>query len=615
MKALLHSVFAVAASLAAAFAQTSQPQPPTAGKVEIFREADIKPGLQGIAWTVFEGTVAEPVPIEIIGVWKNAWGPKQSIILGKMGGKAQRTNVAGGMSGSPVYINGKLAGAVALRLSVFSPDAICGITPIENMLEINEIDKSKPSDAKAPATAATRAAALQLPGDMLRQVVSAGADTSLLQQQPLMVPIDTPLVLSGFGENTLREFGGFFQQMGVRPVQGGATGTLMSPKPVAGWQNSLKPGEAVAGILVSGDMSMTGLGTVSYNDGKRVLAFGHPFFKLGPVDMPMSRGEILMVLSSQFQPNKFGNATEIVGALRQDRHSGIMGLLGETAAMIPVSLKMRSANKTEKQLQFNVFVHPKWTPFLMMATLFNAIDQMNDFADNTTYRVSGDIRLANGARIDAATIQSPTDAPVAPPMVLAGWWGDKFNKLFLNAIDTPQLQSVNLTIDLLPERRTAAIESAWIGSSEVEAGTEIPVRVFLRPFRGPRIEKDVKVRIPAGLAKGDHRILLSDADTLNRFQTFAANSNRYLDIQQTISVINQERRNNRLYVSLVEQKPTVYAEDKTMPALPASVLNVMQSARTGNRALFSIPETAQEQSSVELDYAVTGNYALKVTVK
>ena len=619
MKALSPIVLAAAAfvTLAISIAQAQQQQPPTAGKVEIFKEADIKPGMQATAWTVFQGSDAEAVPIEIIGVWKNAWGPKQNIILGKMGGKAQRTNVAGGMSGSPVYINGKLAGAVALRLSVFSPDAICGITPIENMLEINEIDKTKPSDSKAPTAAINRAAALLLPGDMLRQVVSAGADAGLLRQQPLMIPIDTPLVLSGFGESTLREFGGMFQQMGVRPVQGGATGTLMSPKPVAGWQHSLKPGESVAGILVSGDMSMTGLGTVSYNDGKRILAFGHPFFNLGPIDMPMSKGEILMVLSSQFQPNKFGNATEIVGALRQDRHSGIMGLLGETAEMIPVTLKLRTHNKTvrEKELHFNVFVHPKWTPFLMMSTLFNSIDQMNEFADNTTYSVSGDIRLANGARINASTVQAPTDAPIAPPMVLAGWWGDKFNKLFGNAIDVPQLKSVNLTIDMLPERRSAAIESAWIASSEVEAGTEVPVRVFLRPYRGARIEKDVKVRIPAGLAKGDHRILLSDADTLNRVQTFAANSNRYLDMQQTVAIINQERRNNRLYVSLVEQKPTVYAEDKTMPALPASVLNVMQSARTGNRPLFSIPETAQEQSSVELDYAVTGNYALKVTVK
>ena len=613
MKVLSILVFALVA-----FAQITTP--PTAGKVEIFKEADLKPGMKAIAWTVFQGTEAEAVPIEIIGLWKNAWGPKQNIILGKMGGKAARTNVAGGMSGSPVYIDGKLVGAVALRLSVFSPDAICGITPIENMLEINEIDKSKPSDAKAPATAtaaAVKRAALELPGEMLRQVVAAGASDSLLQQQPLMIPIETPLTLSGFTDNTLREFGGMFQQMGVRPVQGGATGTLMSPKPAAGWQNSLKPGESVAGILVSGDISMTGLGTVSYNDGKRVLAFGHPFFNLGPIDMPMSKGEIIMVLSSQFQPNKFGNATEIVGALRQDRHSGIMGVLGETAEMIPVTVKLRThaSQIREKELHFNVFVHPRWTPFLMMSTLFNSLDGMNEFAEDTTYRVNGEVKMADGSSISAATMQAPSELPIAPPMVLAGWWGDKFNKLFLNAIEMPKVKAVNLTIDMLPERRTAAIESAWIASSEVEAGAEVPIRIFLRQFRGSRIEKEVKIRIPAGLAKGDHRILISDADTLNRAQNFAAASNRYLDLHQTVSLINQERRNNRLYVSLVEQKPTVFSEDKTMPSLPASVLNVMQSARTGNRPLFSIPETAQEQASVDLDHVVSGNYSLKITVK
>ena len=613
MKVLSILVFALVA-----FAQITTP--PTAGKVEIFKEADLKPGMKAIAWTVFQGTEAEAVPIEIIGLWKNAWGPKQNIILGKMGGKAARTNVAGGMSGSPVYIDGKLVGAVALRLSVFSPDAICGITPIENMLEINEIDKSKPSDAKAPATAtaaAVKRAALELPGEMLRQVVAAGASDSLLQQQPLMIPIETPLTLSGFTDNTLREFGGMFQQMGVRPVQGGATGTLMSPKPAAGWQNSLKPGESVAGILVSGDISMTGLGTVSYNDGKRVLAFGHPFFNLGPIDMPMSKGEIIMVLSSQFQPNKFGNATEIVGALRQDRHSGIMGVLGETAEMIPVTVKLRThaSQIREKELHFNVFVHPRWTPFLMMSTLFNSLDGMNEFAEDTTYRVNGEVKMADGSSISAATMQAPSELPIAPPMVLAGWWGDKFNKLFLNAIEMPKVKAVNLTIDMLPERRTAAIESAWIASSEVEAGAEVPIRIFLRQFRGSRIEKEVKIRIPAGLAKGDHRILISDADTLNRAQNFAAASNRYLDLHQTVSLINQERRNNRLYVSLVEQKPTVFSEDKTMPSVPASVLNVMQSARTGNRPLFSIPETAQEQASVDLDHVVSGNYSLKITVK
>src|SRR5205814_6638598 len=142
----------------------------------------------------------EAVPIEIIGLWKNQWGPRQDVILAKMGGKAARTNVAGGMSGSPVYIDGKLIGAVALRLSVFSPDAICGITPIELMLEINDFDQSRPSDAKAPDEVSKRAS-VEVPNDLLAQVVSAGASGRLPQQQQLMVPIETPLTFSGFSDN------------------------------------------------------------------------------------------------------------------------------------------------------------------------------------------------------------------------------------------------------------------------------------------------------------------------------------------------------------------------------------------------------------------------------
>ena len=162
-----------------------------------------------------------------------------------------------------------------------------------------------------------------------------------------MVPIETPLVFSGFHDNVLKEFGPMFNQMGITAVQGGAAAALRDPKPAKDWQDALQPGDAIAGVLVSGDMSVTGLGTATYNDGKRVLGFGHPLFNLGPVSMPMSKGEILMVLSSQFQPNKFGNATEIVGALKQDRHSGIAGDLGATADMIPVSVKVRQLHRCE----------------------------------------------------------------------------------------------------------------------------------------------------------------------------------------------------------------------------------------------------------------------------
>jgi hypothetical protein len=599
--------------------RAAEPARPRSGKVEIFREADLKPGMQATAWTVFAGTEPEPVPVEIIGIMKNAWGPKQDIILGKMGGKAIRTNVAGGMSGSPVYINGKLVGAVALRLSVFSPDAICGITPIELMLEINDFDKSTPSNARVPTKPAARAS-VEVPSGLLAQAVSAGSAAPFNPGSQLMVPIETPVTFSGFSENTLKQFSPIFQQLGMSAVQGGASGNLRSPKPAAGWEHALQPGDAVAGVLVSGDMSVTGLGTVTYNDGKRVLAFGHPFFNLGPVSMPMSKGEILMVLSSQFQPNKFGNATEIVGALHQDRHSGIMGELGDTAEMVPVDVKVRSFNDNntilkEKDLHFNVFVHQKWTPYLMMVTLFNSIEGLNDYADEATYRLSGQVELDGQPNLSLSTMQAPSELPMPAPMVLAGWWGDKFNRLFLNSVQTPKLRRVNATVDLLPERRIASIENAWTPTSEVEAGAEIPVKVFLRPYRGERIEREFHIKLPAGLSKGDHRILLSDADTLNRMQSVAGMMNRFIDIPQTVSLINQERTNNKLYVSLVEARPTIYSDDKTLPSLPASVLNVMQTGRTANRSMMSSAESAVEQMAIPFDRVVSGSYSLKITVK
>jgi hypothetical protein len=578
-------------------------EPPKAGKVEIMKASDVKPGMQAIAWTVFEGSKPEPVPIEIVGPWKNMWGPGQDVILGKMGGRAKVTNVAGGMSGSPVYIDGKLIGAVALRLSQFSPDAVCGITPIELMLEINEYDKSRPTDARAPGNVADTRAASSSP-------FGNGS----------MVPIETPLTFSGFARGTLENFSPIFSQLGITPVQGGAGSTLNSPKPVAGWEQSLNPGEAVAGVLVSGDMSITGLGTVTYNDGKRILAFGHSFFNLGPVDMPMSKGEVLMTLGSAFQPNKIANATEIVGALHQDRHSGIMGVLGQEAPMVPVTLKIRSFDsndhvKDERDLHFNVFEHQKWTPYLMMMTLYNSLSEMNVFMDEATYRLNGTVDLADHSSLNLNTMTASAEGPMPAPMALAAWWGDKFNRMFQNAVKTPQLQGVAVNVDVLPERRVASIENAWVASTDVRPGDEVPVKVFLRPYRGERLEREFNIKIPLGLAKGDHRIMLSDADTVNRIQSLASTTNRYLDLNEIVSLINQERSNNKLYVSLLESAPTAYFDDKTLPSLPSSVLNVMQAGRASTRPLVTAPESASEQMSLAFDYVISGSYSLKVTVK
>ncbi len=614
----LAAVAALAISLSAA--PTPPLERPQAGKVEIMKAADVKPGMKGVAWTVFEGTEPEAVPVEIIGAWRNAAGPRQDIILAKMGGRALRTGVAGGMSGSPVYIDGKMVGAVAYRISVFSPDAICGITPIESMLEIHDYDNSRPADAKTPDKLIRASAGIPIPGELLNQAVAAGASASLPLSSPLMVPIETPLTFSGFHPSTLEQFGPMFQQMGITAVQGGGGGVAGDGKPAKGWETALKPGDSIAAALVTGDVTVGALCTTTYNDGKRVLGCGHPVFNLGPVEMPMSKAEVLMVLSSQFQPNKFFNGTEIVGSLKQDRRSGISGELGAAAEMIPVRVKVRTFGESgaivkENELKFNVAVQQKWTPYLMMVTMFNALSSTNDFAEESTYRLTGNIEFASGPGISLTTMLAPTEMPVPPSMVLAGWWGDKFNKLFGNAVHIPHLKSVSTTVDLLPKRRISSLESAWLAETDVEPGTSVPVKVYLRPYRGDRIERDIMVRIPGGLPKGEHRILLSDADTLNRAQAAAAGANRFMDLPETVSLINQERTNNKLYVSLVQGRPTFYEDDKTLPSLPASVLNVMQSSRSANKPLVSSGESTLEQSSIPFDTVVNGSLSLKINVK
>jgi len=288
--------------------------------------------------------------------------------------------------------------------------------------------------------------------------------------------------------------------------------------------------------------------------------------------------------------------------------------------MIPVTMKVRSldekeAVKKQKEFHFNVFVHQKWTPYLMMLTLYNSVSQLNEFADEATYRFSGKVQMNGQPPISLSTMQASGEMPMPAPMLLAGWWGDKFNRLYLNNVKTPDVKSVSVTVDLLPERRVATIENAWVANAEVRPGDEVPVKVMLRPYRGGPIQRDFTVKIPEGLAKGDHRIVLSDADTVNRMQNMAGMMNRFIDLPETVSLINQERTNNKLYVSLVDASPTAYYDDKTLPSLPSSVLNVMQAGRAANRSLFTSPETATEQMALPFDYVVSGSYSLRIHVK
>jgi hypothetical protein len=251
----------------------------------------------------------------------------------------------------------------------------------------------------------------------------------------------------------------------------------------------------------------------------------------------------------------------------------------------------------------------------MAATLSNSLHQMNLYADEMTYRMTGDVVVDGSPNIHVSTMIAPSELLVPMPTVLAGWWGDKFNKLFANTVTMPRLKSVNATVDLLPARRQMFVENAWTPSTEVQAGSEIPVKVFLRPYRGDKIERSIMVKIPAGMPKGDHRILFADAQTLDRSQETAAQNTRFIDIPETISLLNQERNNNRLYVALVESRPTYFVDDKTLPNLQPSVINVLQTEATAIRSFSGTPDSTQLQQSIPFDQVVVGNYSLRITVK
>ncbi len=603
-------------ALAALTAGLAGAQPaPEAGPVDILPLAEVKPGMEAVAWTAFTGEGAEPIPLEILGVMRNAWGPRQDIILAKMGGKAARTNVAGGMSGSPVYYEGRLLGAVSLRFSTFSPDAIAGITPIELMLEINEYDRSKPVQAALPAAAAA-------PDDApeLAQAVWAnrGAESQQAADSPLgaMTPIETPLAFSGMHSGVIDLFSGHFRAQGVPVMAGGAAAarTLDTVDHVG----KLSPGEPIAVVLMSGDMSATALGTTSYNDGEKVLGFGHPMFNSGPIAAPIATADVIHVLASQLNPVKIANASSIVGALRQDRHSGILGVLGETAEMIPVEIRVRSFDDQEaiistKDLSFQILQNEKWTPQLLMMALFNSMFGMNDFAEEATFRLNAKFNVEGAEEFSFRTMQTVTGAPLPAPLLLAGSVASRLNRLFTNTRETPRIERMNVEVDLLPQRRLATIEQVWLNSRRARPGEEVAGKVILQPYRGKREEREFRIRIPESAPKGRLVLTVSDSSAYNRGRQAAAARNRSMSLLETVSLLNQERANDHIYIALNARAVSASLDDRSLPNAPLTALNVMRPSAQGRLQLELGAPLAE--TSIELDSIVEGSRALALEIQ
>ncbi len=560
----------------------------------------IHAGMKGVAYTVFQGTKPEAMDVEVLGVLKNANGPKGDIILIRLvGTKPEYTGVVAGMSGSPVYFGGKLAGALAFRIGEFSKEPIAGVTPIAEMLEINAMDSNpapEPMEAKALAGPTTKTSE---PG------VSNFSTATVANY---LKPIETPLVFNGFSEDTIQRFAPQFASAGIVPVMGvGSVSNTKQPEP-------LEPGSAVSAILVRGDMDITATCTVTYMDADHLLACGHPLMQFGMVNIPMTKAEVLATLPSPMNAFKIVNATEAVGAFVQDRHTGIMGEFGKKPDMIPVTLNIHGG-PTDKHFHYEVLNNPRLSPVAMMATVFNALKGMNEYGEETTYRMSGGIQMDGYPNVSVQNMFAANDGG-QPPAVLASMAvGERFSRMYDNPYNVPAVRSVVLDFDISRDRRWARLESARTDVTEARPGSDITIEAMLRPYRGEGVVQHIPIHIPSSTSHGSLRILVSDGDTVDRLRRSSPALGRRLDLASTIAVLNKQHVNNRVYVSLLEEDPEVMVADKVMPSLPLSVMNVMDGMRGTQEMVVAGESSVNEVSTSPLDYVVAGAQVLTVTIK
>ena len=566
---------------------------------QILTVDEIHPGMKGVAYTVFEGTKPESMGVEVLGVLKNINGPKSDMILVRLHGpKPEYTGVVAGMSGSPVYIDGKLIGAIAYRIGSFSKEPIAGVTPIAEMLEINEFDKSIASGSVSSAKPAKSVDESSAPGN------SDLSDTRNYMQ--ILTPIEAPFVFDGFNESTIKMFADKFAAAGITPVMGvGSASGEKQPEP-------LEPGSSVSAVLVRGDMDAAATCTVTYMDKDRLLACGHPLLQYGMVDMPMTKANVVATLSSPLNAFKIINTTEPVGAFVQDRHTGILGRFNKEPEMIPVTLSIHSASGP-REFHYEVLNNVKLTPLMMMATVFNALQGMNQYGEETTYLMNGHIHVNGYPDVRLTNMFSPNEAvPTAYSVALS--LGDHFGRIFDNPLETPKINGVTLDFALEKDRRSAMLESARTDVTEARPGDEITIEAVLRPYRGERIVRQIPVRVPTSAPKGTLRILVSDAETLDRTRRLSPAVSQKLDLNSTIELLNKEHLNDHLYVSLLEPNPQATVEDKVMPAVPLSVMNVMEGMRA-TQQMVVFGESAVNESSTPVGYVVNGSQVISLTIK
>lgn len=602
--ALLLLVFALTAP---ARAQTS----------EFFPVGELTEGMRGTGLTVFRGTDIEEFDVEILGVLRNS-APRQDMILARLsGGPLDRTGVLQGMSGSPVYIDGRLVGAVAFAFDG-STEAIAGIQPIGQMLSV--LDAPFPPDQPSGALPAESVAsfvyraAMGIPdaGSQASGLSPTGSATSGFAQLTSvagMRPIMTPLFMSGVSSEAIEAFSSSFQAFGFNPVQGGAAGASTG---VGGDAAAVVPGASINAEMVRGDINVSANGTVTYVDGDKVYAFGHPFQSTGPADFPMSLAEVLTLVPARTVSFKVALPTTAVGHFEQDRATGIFGRLGQVPDMIPVTVDVETSRSSSERYEYEVVNDRFMTPLMMNLTLFDLILATERSLGDLTLEISGDVELRNGesVQINAAyagetNSQAQTATATSAPITY----------LLSTGLDDLAIESIQLTLRATDARRLARIDAVRVDRAEVRPGETVMLQTVLRTAEGQEIVEEFPLVVPTGLRPGTLQLVVGDGLSVTGSDLRRAPSSPPRDTTQVVRDLNRLRRMDRLYVRMLSSEPGALIGGEELPSLPPSMLAMIESDRSTDSYVSSIRSSPVEEFEIgPPDYVIQGQQSLDLTI-
>jgi hypothetical protein len=560
--------------------------------------------MKGTGKTVFSGDRIEEFQVEILGVLDNI-GPKQSLILARLsGGPLAKTGVLQGMSGSPVYIGGRLVGALAMAFA-FSTEPIAGIRPIEEMLRVRESAAPSPRPAHAALWDGQLASVIPPQQDVL---AAGGAR---------MVDIATPVSFGGFTRGAIEHFAPQLRSLGLEPCQGMSGGSRLGP--ALGNSSALQPGSMISVQLLSGDMSIGADGTITAIDGQQVYAFGHRFLSIGSTDLPFARAEVLTLLPNLSTSFKISAAREWMGTITEDRNTAIAGQLGRRAATIPVEISVRrrapaSASEAPVSYQLQMVNDTILSPFLLQMAVFSAIDATERMVGESSFAVSGEVEFAGGA----------------PPLKLNNMYAGDMNLAALvslstavplayvmqSGFETLKLKRVALEIGSFQRKRQLQIDQLWSSRREVRPGESVDLTVVLAGDNGTELTRKVTYRVPIGALPGPLQFTAADALTINLTEYRQLISTPPKSAAQLISFMNGLRSNTKAYLRVWRAEPAYEVQGESLPGPPPSLGMILARSQA---SLTSLPALANSKvAEFEIgagDMVVSGSKTIQVEVK